>query len=250
VKRLADTLVNRADWQWMQNGGVGSAPAMGWRPEDGFLKARWDHFDESMYLHILALGAEKGMPQAAWDGLNIEKTYPFGNPGPIFWSQMTFGYLGLKGKTDRQGRDWWKNAAHWHKFHLEFCAKNSDKYPNGLFGINASDNPEGYKASNPLDGAHDGTITPTGIAASVHHLPEASTKALKLLKKQYSDKIWGRYGFSNALNTSKNWYDKDVIGIDLGMALLAIENQRSEFVWKATSKHPVIKKGLKKAGIV
>jgi hypothetical protein len=253
VKRLADALIARADWQWMQNGKLDLAPTMGWNPEKGFLDGRWDHFDESLYLHILALGSEKsrkGVSQAAWDGLNIGTGFPFGTPGPIFWSQMAFGYLGLKGKKDRQGRDWWKNAQYWHEFHLAFCAKNAAKYPSGLFGVNASDNPEGYGAANPVNGEDDGTITPTGIAASVHHLPDAATKALKVLRTQYDEKIWGRYGFSNALNISQNWYDKDVIGIDLGMALLAIENQRSGFVWKTMQKHPVIKKGLQKAGIV
>ena len=65
---------------------------------------------------------------------------------------------------------------------------------------------------------------------------------------QYKDRLWGRYGFSNALNPSKNWFDKDVIGIDLGMMLLAIENHRTGLIWKLMSGHPVAKRGLKAAG--
>jgi hypothetical protein len=251
VKRLADALVNRADWVWMQNGKLDKAPTMGWNPEKGFLDGRWDHFDESLYLHILALGTEKsgkGVSQAAWDGLNINTGFPFGTPGPIFWSQMAFGYLGLKDKKDRQGRDWWANAKYWHDFHIDFCAKDTAKYPSGLFGINASDTPEGYGASNPISGQDDGTITPTGIAAAVSFVPDAATKALMVLRREYGDKIWGRYGFSNALNTNKKWFDKDVIGIDLGMALLAIENTKDGFIWKTVQRHPVVRKGLRKAG--
>jgi hypothetical protein len=250
VKTLTNTLLARTDWQWMQNGARNKAPSMGWKPESGFLTSRWDHFDESLYLQILALGSPKGVSQATWDGLDIAKMTHFGAPGPIFWSQMAYGWLDLRDKKDRQGRDWWKNAKYWHQFHVEYCQKHPEKYPSGLFGINASDNPSGYGASNPVEGQDDGTITPTGVAASVLFLPEIATKTLLVLKSEYGAKIWGRYGFSNAINTSKDWYDKDVIGIDLGMALLAIENVKSGLVWKATTQHAVIRKGLQKAGIL
>ncbi len=48
--------------------------------------------------------------------------------------------------------------------------------------------------------------------------------------------LWGTYGFANAFNIDRNWYDRDVIGIDLGMALLAIENYRSGIVWALMDK--------------
>ena len=256
VATLANTLLARVDWQWMQNGERERPPTMGWNPEKGFLTSRWDHFDESLYLQILALGSPKGISQAAWDNLNISTTQPFGTPtqpfgtpGPIFWHQMAFGWLDLRHKKDRQGRDWWENARHWHQYHVDFCAK-STLYPFGLFGINASDNPDGYGAHEPVAGQCDGTITPTGAAAAILFVPDAATKVLKTLDTHYRKKIWGRYGFSNALNPTKNWFDKDVIGIDLGMAMVAIENAKSEMVWRATSKHPALQNGLKKAGFV
>ena len=36
---------------------------------------------------------------------------------------------------------------------------------------------------------------------------------------------------ANAFNIDRDWFDRDVIGIDLGMELLAIENHRSGLVW-------------------
>jgi hypothetical protein len=47
--------------------------------------------------------------------------------------------------------------------------------------------------------------------------------------------LWGNYGFANALNVNRNWSSSVVIGIDLGMALLAIENHRSGLIWKLTN---------------
>ena len=35
--------------------------------------------------------------------------------------------------------------------------------------------------------------------------------------KRYGDRIWGRYGFSDAFNVDRDWWDQDVIGIDLGI---------------------------------
>ena len=42
---------------------------------------------------------------------------------------------------------------------------------------------------------------------------------------------WTKYGFVNAFNPLKNWYDNDVIGIDTGITMVMAENTRSGFVW-------------------
>ena len=59
---------------------------------------------------------------------------------------------------------------------------------------------------------------------------------------------WGRYGFANAINPSRNWNDTDVIGIDLGMMLLAVENHRTGLIWRLMASHPAIQKGMSAAG--
>src|SRR5882672_4923377 len=42
IRGLADAIYDRTDWVWMMNGG----PTLthGWKPETGFLKARWDTY--------------------------------------------------------------------------------------------------------------------------------------------------------------------------------------------------------------
>ena len=48
IHELADALYRRADWNWAQNGGV--TVTHGWKPESGFLRYRWQGYDEAMIL--------------------------------------------------------------------------------------------------------------------------------------------------------------------------------------------------------
>ena len=56
IRRLADELYRRVDWQWALNGGL--TLAHGWKPESGFLPYRWDtYYSEAHLLYILALAS-------------------------------------------------------------------------------------------------------------------------------------------------------------------------------------------------
>src|ERR1700722_3617240 len=46
IRTLADALYRRANWQWAQNNG--KTITHGWKPESGFLKYRWEGYDEAM----------------------------------------------------------------------------------------------------------------------------------------------------------------------------------------------------------
>ena len=59
---------------------------------------------------------------------------------------------------------------------------------------------------------------------------------------------YGRYGFSNAINPGKNWVDPDVIGIDLGMMMLQIENWKDGLPNRLSWKNPIIRRGFARAG--
>jgi hypothetical protein len=61
---------------------------------------------------------------------------------------------------------------------------------------------------------------------------------------------WSRYGFVDAFNPLTNWYDTDVIGIDVGITMLMAENARSGFVWETFMKNPEAQRGMAKAGFV
>jgi hypothetical protein len=62
VRRLAEALYRRADWNWARNGG----PTLthGWRPETGFLPYHWEGYDEG----LLRASAGRGTAPAAPSG--------------------------------------------------------------------------------------------------------------------------------------------------------------------------------------
>ncbi|HEV3483573.1 MAG TPA: glucoamylase family protein, partial [Candidatus Acidoferrales bacterium] len=47
-----------------------------------------------------------------------------------------------------------------------------------------------------------------------------------------------------------DWYDTDVIGIDLGITMLMAENARTGFVWETFMRNPAAQRGMKRAGFV
>jgi hypothetical protein len=274
VKKLADSINNRVDWQWMARGVAIGEPkepspptlSMGWNPENGFLKSRWDHYNEASYLYLLAMGSPTHpLPASTWKNWGVavapesHQGFPIlGRPAPLFWAQMTPGYFDLRGKKCAMGLDWWMYFANAHKGNHAYCAANPTLYPKHtepVWGITACDQPpkpgethHGYGAQDPIDGKNDGTTAPTAAFAGILFMPEIATRTLTDYWTHYRERLWGRYGFSNAFNPIKNWYDEDVIGIDLGMMILAIENHRTGLIWKLMADHSVTKNGLKAAG--
>ena len=68
------------------------------------------------------------------------------------------------------------------------------------------------------------------------------------LKASYGDRAWGRYGFCDAFHPAANWYDPDVLGIDLGISVVMAENLRIGFVWETFARNPEVHVAMQKAG--
>lgn len=100
----------------------------------------------------------------------------------------------------------------------------------------------------PEMGPIDGTIVPSAAGGSLPFLPEATLRVLRNIRARYGDGAWSRYGFVNAFNPLKGWYDNDVLGIDTGITLLMAENVRSGFIWDTFMKNPEAKRGMERAG--
>jgi hypothetical protein len=86
------------------------------------------------------------------------------------------------------------------------------------------------------------------VAGSIVFTPDLSLTTLKTMREQYGDRIWGRYGFSDAFNVDRDWWDQDVIAIDAGITLLMIENYRSGFVWQTFEQNKSIQQALEVTG--
>ena len=72
-------------------------------------------------------------------------------------------------------------------------------------------------------------------------------RVLKNIRKAYPQ-AWSKYGFVDAFNPLKSWYDHDIVGIDAGITMLMAENARSGFVWETFMKNPEAQHGMAQAG--
>lgn len=263
VKRLADKLYARIDFTWFRtrNGQDPNALliCMGWKPDEGFFGGNWGNYTEAMILYVLALGSPTHpAPAASWDawerGRDGKKASYAGletlRAGALFMHQMTHVFVDFAGQRDRLGYNYWTSAKNATLINRQFCIDHQAKfktYSDDIWGLTASDNPDGYSEHGALE-HHDGTIAPTAAITSIFLTPKESLVAARAMYDTHRKRLWGRYGFSNAFNVDRDWFDKDVVGIDLGMMLLAIEDRRSGLIWKLFQSHPSVRKALRLAG--
>jgi hypothetical protein len=260
VTKLSERFWKRIDWQWaISDGGTRPEESLivhGWKPEEGFLHGRWSTtYSEEKMLYVMGCGLSD-IRTDGWEkiGRNFHtyKGIEFITGGPLFIHQMSEGFFDFSEMRDRLGISLWlasKNAALANR---QYCIDNPMKfqgYGPHFWGLSACDTPTGYKALGaPGWVEDDGTITPTSAVATMPYTPENATAFVHHMRKDHP-KAWGRYGFPNGYNPSKSWIDPDVIGIDLGMMLLNVENARNGFVHKLTGSQPAIRRGYQRLGI-
>ena len=91
---------------------------------------------------------------------------------------------------------------------------------------------------------------PYATAGSLPFLPEECLVVQGALRARFSEHGWGRYGFCDVMHPAVNFYDGDVLGIDLGITVLMAENLRSGFVWETFKRNPEVGEAMRKAGFV
>jgi hypothetical protein len=256
ITRLADLVFNRVDWTWVAEDTA--LLSHGWTPEVGFLPYRWDYYSELMVMYLLGLGSPSyPLPETTWNAWK-RKTYEYsglryvGSSAPLFVHQYPQAWFDLRGKRD-QHADYFKNSQIATEVHRRFCldlASQFRDYSDDLWGITASDSQNGYVVwgGPPEVGPIDGTVVPSAAGGSLPFLPEATLRVLKNIKNRYAPRTWSRYGFINAFNPLKDWYDADVIGIDTGITMLMAENLRTGFVWDTFMRSREAQRGLQRAG--
>jgi hypothetical protein len=256
IYNLANDIFNRVQWTWLSEDTT--LLPHGWSPEVGFLPYRWDYYSELMMMYLLGLGsATHPLPLEAWTGWK-RTTFEYqgmryiGSFAPLFVHQYSHGWFDMRGKRDKYA-DYFQNSMIATEVHRRFCLELASQFPDysdDLWGITASDSENGYVVwgGPPQMGPVDGTVVPSAPAGSLVFMPEATLRVLKHMRKQYGDRCWSRYGFVNAFNPLKNWYDTDVVGIDTGITMMMAENLRTGFVWSTFMKNREARKGLERAG--
>lgn len=262
VRRDADAIYRRVDFRWMLDGHP-TLLAHGWRPESGFLAARWNRYCELMILYLLAIASPTHpIPAASWHAWSRPvMTYQgyryVSHADPLFVHQYSHAWIDFRGRRERAGGgvDWFENSVAATRAHRAFCLALSTEFPGytgTIWGITASDSRKGYVAwgGPPRHPAIDGTVVPAAAAGSLMFDPAITVPALRDMHRRFGSRIYGRYGFADAFHPTDGWINPDVIGIDLGITLLSAENLRTGNVWKWFMRNANVTGALERVGVV
>ncbi|HEY6766181.1 MAG TPA: glucoamylase family protein [Candidatus Sulfotelmatobacter sp.] len=255
VAQLADLIFSRVDWTWLSEDT--SLLPHGWTPEIGFLPYRWDYYSELMMMYLLGLGSSahplREETWNAWKRMTFEYDglRYIGSFAPLFVHQYSQAWFDFRGKRDKYA-DYFQNSIVATDVHRRFCVelgKQFRDYSDDLWGISAADSEKGYVVwgGPPAFGPIDGTVVPSAAGGSLPFMPQATMRVLRNIRNHYGG-AWTKYGFANAFNPLKNWYDHDVIGIDTGITMLMAENLRTGFVWETFMKTAEAQRGMQRAG--
>ncbi|MBI1869631.1 MAG: hypothetical protein HYS07_00385 [Chlamydiae bacterium] len=252
-------LYAQVEWDWMLKNKAGLL-YMEWSPEEGFEKsAVWNMSAEEMILYLLAMGSPTHpISSHAWSQWKREKfkegemEYISDPRCSLFTNLYTQALIDFR-NTRVDLVNYWNNTRTAILANRDFCIQHKQDYKSygeWFWGLSASDGPNGYQAYGAQEGAHDGTLAPYAMIASLPFAPEIVLPSLRHLLYEHGEQIWGPYGPTSAYNVDKEWYSKEYIGIDQGIMLLMIENFRTENVWKILKDESNIKRGIEKAGLI
>ncbi len=282
LRTLADALYRRADWPWAQNGGA--TVTHGWNPESGFLKWRWEGYDEALLLYILGLGSPTHpLPEASY--IAWASTYEWKSSygvdylyaGPLFTHQISHIWIDFRDIQDAfmrdKGIDYFENSRLATYVQQRYAIDNPLKfagYGKDCWGITASDGPGpgtikvkgierqffDYLGRGVPYGPDDGTIGPWAVVASLPFAPEIVLPAIDYLVHQVDLKLGNPYGFKATFNPTypgkshnrHGWVSPWHFGLNQGPIVLMIENHRTGLSWRLMRHCPYVATGLRRAG--
>ncbi len=291
IRGIAEHLFRRADWNWASP----RAPLIGhgWTPEQGHLPYDWGGYNEAMLVYLMALASPTHpvQPEAwqawtrgyRWEEFQGRRQIAF---APLFGHQYTHLWVDLRGIRDdfcrRHDLDYFENSRRALLSQRDHALANPQGwkgYGPRLWGLTACDGPvhgtftvdgrertfQTYWARGATAGVihDDGTVCPSAAAGSLPFAPEVVVPVLLAMRQDHGPRLYGRYGFLDALNPTfdlavpvqhgqvypgHGWYDTDYLGIDQGPIVAMIENWRSGLVWEAMRGNPHVREGLLRAG--
>jgi len=228
VRALADSIYRRADWRWAQV--RPPTIALGWFPESGHLPYDWRGYNETMLLHILALGSPthpvgrdtwRAYTSAyRWGSFHGQQHLGF---APLFGHQYSHVWIDFHGIRDsvmrEKGLDYFENSRRATLAQQAYAIANPNGwagYSERLWGLTACDGP--LERALTIDGRErqfhtywargasftevndDGTIAPAAAGGSIAFAPEIAIPALITMRERYGTHLFGEYGFLDAFN--------------------------------------------------
>ncbi|MFH1368789.1 MAG: glucoamylase family protein [Elusimicrobiota bacterium] len=266
---IAAKILDSVDWKWIIHDGfnkrfVSNAYAYTYDPMCG---GEVIFYDGMKFDYILPIGGIKSsVPPVYWH--NFAQTFPWEDYKGGYWRierpaiwihQWDNQFFDFRYMKDDYA-DYYQNSVEAALANRQWCIDNK-LYDESLWGVGPSYGPNDdggftYKDFGaPQDklcfqkgGDNDGTITPNAALGSIVFTPKESIMAARTMYDKYKDKIWEKYGFTDAFNPNKSWYSDRYISIDQGTIIMSIENYRSGIIWKNYAKEEVVWNGLDRCG--
>ena len=251
------------EWSWYTQGGR-QVLYWHWSPNNGWsMNHAIRGWDECLITYVLAASAPRYRidPLVYHHGYAAGRNYlngksyygielPLGMPygGPLFFAHYSFCGLDPRGLRDRYADYWQQNLNH-VRINYAHCVANPQRfrgYGPACWGLTASEDKGGYSMHDPAN--DNGTISPTAAVASFPYAPRQAMRALRHFLGSHGERLWGRYGLTDAFSQTRNWYADTFLAIDQGPIILMIENYRTGLLWKLFMSVPEVQAGLRSLG--
>ena len=267
IRQRATALWKGIEWDWYLGPKRGSRLFWHWSPNHGWRMNHTigGHFNECLITYLLAIASPTHPIPAAyyedgWIGRPATnyvngRTYydirqPVGWPlgGPLFFTHYSFLGFDPRGWRDRWG-NYFENNRAIARIHRAYAIANPGQhrgYGENVWGLTASDGPDGYRAHDPQ---HDtGTVAPTAALSSMPYTPAESLAALRHYYHTLGPRLWSEFGFKDAFNLDRDWFADSHLAIDQGPIVVMIENHRSALCWRLFMANEEIPRALKAIG--
>jgi len=220
-------------------------------------------WNECLITYVLAASSTThGIPKAVYDSgyarngamrngnAYLGFTLPLGPAfgGPLFFEHYSFLGINPKSLSDAYANYQTQTTNH-TLINYNYCKNNPQNYfgySDSVWGLTASDIPNGYTASSPTNDV--GVIAPTAAISSIPYTPSESLQALKFFYYVLGDKLWSDYGFKDAFSLKDIWFAGSYLAIDQGPIIGMIENYRTGLLWSLFTSCPEVKAGMLSLG--
>jgi hypothetical protein len=265
LERLAQALADRIDWYYWTAPGQSTVPLLrhGQTQDGRFIPWAWDRLNgETVFMYVLAAGTveEHALPVSAWSHLqSFHGTMAglhFNNSDlGLFVFQYGLDLLDLDDWLAPSGVDLAAEAGLAAEANFRVCRELSCTFTTyrDYWGLSAGDGPGAppediayhcYAPAGPIDG----TAHITATLASIAQRPNLVAENLERATHEMRWPLLGRYGFSN-VNADRGWVGSDMVGIDAGAAVLALDNYLNNHrVRNVFHTLPCVQRGLERSG--
>jgi hypothetical protein len=262
LRTAIDKLWQAVEWNWHTNGR--DTLYWHWSPRYG-----WDMdqtvtgWNECLITYVLAAASpthaiapdvyHRGWASGAtfrngetYYGITLPLGPAYG--GPLFFSHFSFLGLDPRGLRDVYADYWEQNRAH-TLINRAHCIANPGGFAGygvNCWGLSACDGDAGYGAFCPQ---YDrGVIAPTAALSAMPYAPTESMAVLRHLYEDLGHRLWGRHGFADGFNITRDWVADSNLAIDQGPIVAMIENHRSGLLWQLFMSCTEVRDGLRRLG--